>query len=578
MRKVIYHIQLFFRSFAFLGDSRKKYILGIFLGSFELALLFAVPVISQNLIDIATGKLDGNIMMLLGIMLLMFLLLVPLVVLGKYMQATAAAKGTANLRKTMFDHIARLPYETVMKLKTGDYITRLTDDANRTTGLFSSFAVANLIRFAVVFTATLMLLLINDWRMALVGVLYSAINLAVSMYLNPLSKRLEREAKKEIDTSASFLVEVFRGIPIVRVFTLQQTLGERYRGICDLIRKKRQKYRTVVGITYGVVDFFAQSAQAVGFMIGILLTGENTDLGQIVFHAVLMGMMGDSVYRLNTFLLLIQPDFVAMERVFALLELPLENLTVCCNVKNEDAQAVVRFQNVSFSYDKEKKVLDAVNLALYAGEHLAIVGNSGCGKSTIIKLMEGFYVPDGGEIIYCGKVGSEMSKADIRRMFSYVPQDCILFDGSIGDNIAMGKFGANQAEIENAARIANIHHFIESLPNGYDTLVGERGGQLSGGQKQRIAIARAILRDAPILLLDEAAAALDAVTEQEVQNCLDSISDHRAIVTVAHRLSTIRNADRIIVMENGKIVEEGTFDDLMQRGGKFMTLYESQDG
>lgn len=576
MKKVIYHVQLFFRSFAFLGDARKKYLLGIFLGSFELALLFAVPVITQILIDIATGKQDGNIMILLAVMLLMFLLFVPPVVVGKYMQATAAAKGTANLRKTMFEHIAKLPYETVMKYKTGDYITRLTDDANRTTGLFSSFVIANLIRFVVVFTVTLVLLLTHDWRMALVGILYSAVNLAASMYLNPLSKQLEREAKKEIDNSASFLVEAFRGIPIIRVFTLQQVLGERYRGICELIRQRRQKYRTVVGITYGVVDFFAQSAQAVGFMIGILLAGENTDLGQTVFNAALIGMMGDAVYRLSTFLLLVQPHFVAMERVFSLFDLPLENLTVGDTIINKEGKEAVRFHNVSFSYEQEKQVLDTVNLTLYAGEHLAIVGSSGSGKSTIIKLMEGFYVPDSGEITYYGKAGSEMSKVEIRKLFSYVPQDCVLFDGSIGDNIAMGKAGARQEEVENAARIAGIHDFIKTLPNGYHTPVGERGGQLSGGQKQRIAIGRAILRDAPILLLDEATAALDSAAEREIQNCLDSISHSMTTVTVAHRLSTIRNADRIVVMEEGRIMEEGTFDELLQRGGKFRVLYESQ--
>lgn len=578
MKKGIYHIRLFFKSFAFLGDSRKKYVLGIFLGAFELALLFAVPVINRALIDIATGKRDGNIMMTLAGMLLMFLLFVPPVVIGKYMQATAAAKGTANLRKTMFGHIARLPYETVKKYKTGDYITRLTDDANRTTGLFGSFVITNLIRFVVVFSATLLLLLSHDWRMALVGIVYSAINLAASMYLNPLSKRLEREAKGEIDKSASFLLEVFRGIPIVRVFTLQQVLSGRYRGICELIRQKRQKYRTVVGITYGVVDFFAQSAQAVGFMIGIVLAGENTDLGQTVFNATLIGMMGDSVYRLSTFLLLIQPNFVAMERVFSLLELPPENLTVHKGIINREEKTVVRFRDVSFSYDKEKQVLDTVNLTVSAGEHLAIVGGSGSGKSTVIKLMEGFYAPDSGEIMYYGQAGNAMSRTDIRRMFSYVPQECILFDGSIGDNIAMGKSGVSQADIEEAARAVGIHSFIEALPNGYDTLVGERGGQLSGGQKQRIAIARAVLRGAPILLLDEATAALDAANEKEIQNCLDSISDHMATVTVAHRLSTIRRADRILVMEDGKVVEEGTFDDLMQRGGKFKILYESQAG
>ncbi len=194
-----------------------------------------------------------------------------------------------------------------------------------------------------------------------------------------------------------------------------------------------------------------------------------------------------------------------------------------------------------------------------------------------MKLMESFYTPQSGEITYFGKPHTELSKADIRRLFAYVPQECTLFDGTIGENIAMGKQGASQAEIESAASLADIHDFIQSLPKGYETSVGEGGGQLSGGQKQRIAIARAILKAAPILLLDEATAALDSDTEREVQRCLDSISIGMTTVTVAHRLSTVQHADRILVMEAGQIVEEGSFNELLQKeNGRFRALYESQ--
>ncbi len=576
MSKAIHHARLFCKSFGLLGDARKKYIVGVLLGSLELALLFASPVINQTLIDIVTGEREGSIIAMLFVMLGIFLLFVPPVVAGKYLQATASAKGTANLRKAMFRHIAELPVETANRYKAGDYITRLTDDANRTAGIFNSFSIVNLIRFAVVFTVTLVLLLMNDWRIAVAGVIYGAVNLALSLYLNPLSKRLEAEAKKEIVNSASFLMEALRGIPVVRVFTLQNVLGERYRAICEIIKEKHQKYRTVIGITYGVVDFFAQSAQAVGFIIGVLLAGDSVALGQAVFNATLMGMMADSVFRLSTFLLLAQPNFVAMERAFELLELPTEEISPRCAELEIEQETAVEFHGVSFSYG-EKKVLNNVSFTLKAGEHLAIVGGSGGGKSTLIKLMESFYTPQSGEITYFGKAHTELSKTDIRNLFAYVPQECTLFDGTIGENIAMGKQGASQAEIENAASLADIHDFIQSLPEGYDTPVGEGGGQLSGGQKQRIAIARAILKGAPILLLDEATAALDSDTEREVQRCLDSISSRMTTVTVAHRLSTIQNADRILVMEAGQIVEEGSFDELLQKeNGRFKSLYESQ--
>lgn len=568
-------IRLFAKSFQFLGEARGRYLLGVALGACELALLFATPTINQMLIDIVTGERQGNVVYTLLGMLAVFLLLVPPVVAGRYLQATAAAQGSAHLRKKLFRHILAMPVEEQSKFKAGDFLTRLTDDVNRTTEVFASFSVQQLIRFVVVFTATLVLLLVHDWRIALAGVAYGAINLALSLRLNPYAKSLEADAKTEVVRSASFLMEAIRGIPIVRVFTLGPVLGERYRRICECIREKRMKYRTVIGITYGVVDFFSQSAQAVGFLLGVLLAGDEVSLGQAVFNATLMGMMADSVYRLSTFLLLIQPNLVGMERVFHLLSQPVE-ATVPQRVLPAQGEAAVELRDVSFSYG-EKPVLDHVSLTVRRGERLAIVGGSGGGKSTLIKVMEAFYRPQSGELRYFGVAGEALSPADIRALFAYVPQECTLFDGTIGGNIALGCPGATQEEVESAAKEAGIHSFIQNLPQGYATPVGEAGGQLSGGQKQRVAIARALLKGAPILLLDEATAALDSQTEREIQQCLDQVSPGRTTVTVAHRLSTIENAHRVLVMEEGRVVEEGDFHQLLEQpGGRFRALYESQ--
>lgn len=568
-------IRLFAKSFQFLGEARGRYLLGVALGACELALLFATPTINQMLIDIVTGERQGNVVYTLLGMLAVFLLLVPPVVAGRYLQATAASQGSAHLRKKLFRHILAMPVEEQSKFKAGDFLTRLTDDVNRTTEVFASFSVQQLIRFVVVFTATLVLLLVHDWRIALAGVAYGAINLALSLRLNPYAKSLEADAKTEVVRSASFLMEAIRGIPIVRVFTLAPVLGERYRRICECIREKRMKYRTVIGITYGVVDFFSQSAQAVGFLLGVLLAGDEVSLGQAVFNATLMGMMADSVYRLSTFLLLIQPNLVGMERVFHLLSQPVE-ATVPQRVLPAQGEAAVELRDVSFSYG-EKPVLDHVSLTVRRGERLAIVGGSGGGKSTLIKVMEAFYRPQSGELRYFGVVGEKLSPADIRALFAYVPQECTLFDGTIGENIALGRPGATQEEVESAAKEAGIHSFIQNLPQGYATPVGEAGGQLSGGQRQRVAIARALLKGAPILLLDEATAALDSQTEREIQQCLDQVSAGRTTVTVAHRLSTIENAHRVLVMEEGRVVEEGAFHQLLEQpSGRFRALYKSQ--
>ncbi len=567
-------LALYKRSFGYLGPARGKYLLGVLFASCEMALLFAFPYVNQALIDIVAGERQGNIMVTLLIMLGLFLLLVPPVIIGRYMQTTAAEYGSARLYKELFRHVTHLPEDTLVKFKTGDYITRLRDDANRTTGAFASFSVINLIRFGAVFPATLILLLINDWHIALAGVIYGGINLALSLWLNPLAKSVERRAKQEIANSASFLVEALRGIPVVRVFVLHQVLAERYARICEIIKDRRMKYQNIIGITYGVVDFFAQSAQAIGFIIGILLARDGATLGNTVFNATLMGMMADSVYRLSTFLLLTQTDLVSMERVHDLLDQPLEDLHSGTEPAKSDGNIAVELRSVSFSYDGVSNVIDNLDLTLHRGEHLAIVGGSGGGKSTVIKLIEGFYAPTSGEIRYFGQTGLSLSA--IRSLFAYVPQECTLFDGTIEDNLRMANPHAKREQLEHAAGMADIHEFILSLPEGYNTQVGERGSQLSGGQRQRVAIARGILKNAPVLLLDEATAALDSATEKEVQACLDRVSVGMTTVTVAHRLSTIENADRILVMEGGRVIEEGRFRELLNLGGRFKEIYEGQ--
>ncbi len=560
-----------------MGPARKRYLLGLALGAFELAILFSMPYINQELIDIVTGASQGDIMATLFWMLAVFLLFVPPVVYGKYLQAISSAQGTVRLRKLLFSHILHMPSGAVSRYKVGDYITRLTSDAEGAMSVFNTFLVVNLIRFAVIFPITLVMLLMGDWHIAVAGVLYSGINMGLSLYLNPLAKRLERGAKEEIAGSASFLIEALRSIPVIRVFALQAALAGRYRAACGVIREKRMKSQTVMGITYGTVDFFAQSAQAVGFILGIVLAGSQVTLGKAVFHASLMSMMADSVFRLSTFLLLSQSRLVAMERVFKLLDEPLEDLEEGSREIPGDGDIAVEFRDVGFSYDTgTDEVIKGLDLVLHRGEHLAIVGGSGGGKSTVIKLMEGFYAPTEGEILYFGQKGAGLSLAAIRELFAYVPQECTLFDGTLRENIALGSPDASQARIEEAAKMADIHDFIVSLPRGYESQAGEQGGQLSGGQRQRIAIARAILKGAPILLLDEATAALDSGAEREVQQCLDRIADSLTTVTVAHRLSTIRNAHRILVMEGGRIVEEGDFDGLFKRRGRFWELYESQ--
>lgn len=575
--KVVQSCSLMKKTFQFFGKEKKKYILGVFLGAFELALLFSTPFINKILISIINGDSQQNMVEVVSIIFFVFLLLVPPIIYGKYLQNTATARATLNLRKELFEHICNIPYNISSKYKIGDYVTRLTDDVNYAMSAYNSFAMTCLIRFSIVFPISLILLLVNDWRIAVAGVIYSLCSLFFSVMLNPYVKKLQREAKLEVVNSASSLIEAMRGIPVIKVFTIGDVLAEKYSNICKIITLKKIKLSTITGIAYGVIDFFTYSAQAIGFIIAILISINSTDIASAVFNATLMGMMADSMLRFGTFILLIQPSLVSMERFFQMLGIPTEKSEKSQEYIETNTKNAIIFKNVSFSYDDSvgaENILNNINLTIRNGENLAIVGGSGGGKSTLVKLIQDFYVPTSGKISYFGR--DDLTSADIRNLSAYIPQECSVFEGSIYDNILFGNLEADKESVYDAAERSELKDFIESLPEKYCTQIGERGSRLSGGQKQRIAIARAIIKNAPVLLLDEATAALDSGIEAEIQESLNKISKGKTIITVAHRLSTIKNVDRILVMEKGQIVESGNFQELIDKGGRFLELYNNQ--
>lgn len=576
MSKLKEYGMLLCRSFLCFGKYRKWYGIGLLLGSFEFAVSFAAPYINRQLIEDVSSQSFSSLIQTLLYMTAGFLLLTPLIILGKYLQASTVAKGTACLREQLFLHIMNLPYSTLKKYETGDFIVRLTDDANKILQCFNSFRISNLAWFIIAFPASLLLLIIYNWHIAAVGLIYGIIQLVISLYLNPLTKRLEEKAKGQIVNSSSFFLETLRAIPVIRIFCLQKDFSARFYRICRLIRAERVKFRTVSGIACGVADFFCQSAQPVAFLLGILLSDWGMELGQAVLNATLMGIMSDSVFSLSTYLLSLQTNLVSMERVFEILDLSEEDFFASSRSVPRGSTVAVEMKNVSFSYDGSNQVIRDINLQIKDGEHIAIVGGSGGGKSTILRLLEAFLSPDCGEILYYGEALSSHSLHEIRSLFAYVPQDSPLFEGTIAQNIAMGNLDASFQELEQAVNLAGLSDFVDGLPHKLDTSVGERGGQLSGGQRQRIAIARALVKHAPVLILDEFTSALDAATEDEILAGLDITLKGITTVTVAHRLSTVRNADRILVMEHGEIKESGTFPELLEKKGLFYSLYQKQ--
>jgi ATP-binding cassette subfamily B protein len=316
-------------------------------------------------------------------------------------------------------------------------------------------------------------------------------------------------------------------------------------------------------------------AGAMGFTVWGWSTGRfspgdvvvvNTLLAQLFRPLDMLGM----VYRT------IRQGLIDMEAMFTLVDTPAEVVDAPGAPELRVGSGDVRFENVSFAYDPERPILDGISFHMPAGSTLAVVGPSGAGKSTLSRLLFRFYDLSGGRIVIDGQDIAAVTQASLRRAIGIVPQDTVLFNDTIGYNIGYGREGATQAEIEAAARGAAIHDFILSLPQGYDSMVGERGLKLSGGEKQRVAIARTLLKDPPILILDEATSALDSRTEAAIQETLKSVERGRTSIVIAHRLSTVVDADQIIVLDQGRVIERGTHGRLLRKGGLYAEMWARQ--
>jgi len=545
-------MRIFTRTFSYMKPFRAKYFAGSALAACEMLMLFAIPVVNRMLVEMITVDGGGGTVRDIVLITIGLLVLTPLVAIGRYWQGLCALKTSDNLKTSLFSHLQRLPLSILHKRQSGDYLLRVSNDADRAGNMFSGFVILSLLRFIVVTAVTMALLFLTDWRIAVLALVYNIICFGLSLLVNPYVNRLERAARNEIAASSNVVLETMRSLPIVRVFALGGVLGERYRLRCEAVRDKRVKFRSANGMAYGVMDIFSFSAQAVGFIAAIFLLyrGEMT-LSDAVYTASLMALASDAMLRLSTFILWVQPPLVAAERIFEIMDEPVENngrkQILNPNVR-EGAREVVKLSNVGFSYPDGTVALKNINLTIKGGEHVALVGGSGGGKTTLAQVIASLYEPDSGEIQYFGTDGGGLCRQSLRAFIAYVPQEPILFDGTVFDNIIMGKPGATTAEVEKAAREAGLDIDLH-------TNVGERGMLLSGGQRQRVAIARAMLKDAPLLILDEATSALDSETEEQVQKSLDKLAEGRTSITIAHRLSTIKNAHRVIALENGCIVE-----------------------
>jgi ATP-binding cassette subfamily B protein/subfamily B ATP-binding cassette protein MsbA len=494
-----------------------------------------------------------------------------------YRQRILNVKVILALRRALFRRLLHLPLPRLWEMKTGGLLSRLTGDVETTTGLLQMAIVSPAISLLRLVIAVGILTALN-WRLALMALAVLPGVITISFIATRRIRPIYRSVRKDVEEIDGRVGETFGGIRVVRAF--RRELWELFgylRGRHTVLRKELFAHRRelVIWTTWGLL-VGAVNVVIVWYGGWLNLSGP-ASVGDIMAFQWYTFLLLNPIWNLvNTFSEL-QRSLAAMERVFEVLAMP-DDKPDRAGAKEAPAQVQeLRFEEVGFEYREGRPVVREFDVTVPGGSVVALVGRSGAGKTTVTDLVARFHDPTTGRILLNGTDLRDLTLGSYRDLIALVQQEVFLFDGSVRDNIAYGASGeVTDAQVEDASRRANAHEFILDLPEGYDTLIGERGVKLSGGQRQRLAIARAILKAPEILILDEATSNLDTESEQLIQAAMADLLEGRTTFVIAHRLSTVRRADLILLLEEGRVVERGTHDELMQLRGKYFEMVQRQ--
>ena len=482
----------------------------------------------------------------------------------------------ADLRRLVFQRVQRWSLDRFAGWTSGDLIARSLQD----TQVVQSALLVGLLDFigtALTVAGIAIMLFVLQWRLAVFTLVVIPLLLSAARLFGHEIQRVSQRAQERIANLASLLRQSFGGARVIRAFVQEEREIGRFLRENERTFHENLRISQLIAVQVPVVSFFtALGLVAVIWRGGAMVTAGDITAGTLVSFLAYAGMAVEPATTLSRLYAGMRQGLGALERVLELLRVPEGVSDAPRAIDAPPIRGDVRFQNTSFSYDGETMVLRNVTLNVKAGQRVAVVGSSGAGKSTLVNLIPRFYDPTDGTVEIDGRDVKKLKLRSLRRQLGLVPQETVLFIGSIRDNIAYARPEATQDEVVAAAKVANAHEFIMKQPKEYDTVLGEEGVQLSGGQRQRLAIARAVLTNPRIIILDEATSALDAESERLIQEALDRLMEGRTTFIIAHRLSTVRKADRIVVLDGGRLVEQGHHDELMALGGAYAKLARLQ--
>jgi len=521
---------------------------------------------------------DGvqNALIALGLFIVFLMIFKGIFVYSKeYLMASVIQKVVKQLRDESFKRLLRLRIEYFERGKTGEIMSRLTNDVQIIEQSLNSLVVvlqAGI--YSVIFVTAL---IITNWQLSLFAVTVFPLSALLLKYFSNAIKRASRKIMAKIADINAFLQESISGIKIIKTYNREAHEEERFEVKTSQNYAYSMRAHRLIALLKPTNEFLSKVfMNAVLIFCGFLILNQSMDIMTFATFAALLTMAYKPLKTIGDAQPVISKAIASAERIFAVLDETREQIVTTPQPLKSPVTGSVEFKDVVFSYNGVDEVLRGIDLVVNPGETVALVGPSGAGKSTIINLLLKFYVCDSGKVLIDGVDVKSLNRHFVRGQMSLVPQETILFSGSIRDNIRYGRLEASDEEVEAAAGAANAHEFIMNLADGYDTEIGERGVQLSGGQRQRISIARAVLNDPPILLFDEATSSLDSESEALVQEATNNLMKERTSFVIAHRLSTVKNADKIAVINNGKIVQTGKHEELIRQEGLYKSLHELQ--